>query len=297
MRSNSLTRPHGSLRNGSRLAIAVALALCGATGTAYAQDAAGDWQWNLTPYLWLPTIDGTLNYELPSGGGGAPEISLGPTDWLELLNSAALVSASVTKGRFGVFTDLMYLSMGSDNDGRLVSVEGAITGPGGIIEIPVGAELNIDTKSEFDGFLWMLAGGYRFAESDSGTHYLFAGFRLLTADFKTDWNLSGAVTGPGGETILASQGSIGQDLDLWDGIVGMKGRFRLGEGKWFLPYSVDVGTGDSDLVWSATMSLARKYGWGDLVLGYRHLEYDEGTGGLMQDFSLSGPGLGASFNF
>lgn len=279
------------------LVIPAALAICFASGAAHAQGEADDWQWNLTPYLWLPTIDGKLNYELPPGGGGAPEVSVGPTDWLDLLNFGALVAASATKHRFTAFTDMMYLSMSSDSDGRLISVEGTIAGPGGNIEIPVGTELNIDTESDFDGFLWMLAGGYMFAGSESASHYVFAGFRLLSADFSTDWSLSGAITGPGGETILAAQGSIGKGVDLWDGIVGLKGRFRLGEGKWSLPYNADVGTGDSDLVWSVTVSLVREYGWGDLVLGYRHLEYDEGPGGLLQDLSLSGPGFGASFHF
>jgi len=301
MKNGLLTWPHGGLQSRRWLAISVAVALALAIGwassAARAQDGADDWQWSLTPYLWLPTIDGKLNYELPPGGGGAPEVSIGPTDWLELLNFGALVAASATKDRFAVFTDLMYLSMSSDSDGRLLSVEGTISGPGGNIEIPVGAEVNVDTESEFDGFLWMLAGGYMFADSEAATHYVFAGFRLLTADFSTDWSLSGAITGPGGETILASQGSIGKGVDLWDGIVGVKGRFNLGEGKWFLPYSADIGTGDSDLVWSVTMSLAREYGWGDLVLGYRHLEYDEGAGGVLQDFSLSGPGFGGNFHF
>jgi len=36
---------------------------------ARAESAADEWQFQLTPYIWLPTLDGTLNFEPPPGGG------------------------------------------------------------------------------------------------------------------------------------------------------------------------------------------------------------------------------------
>ena len=277
--------------------LVIACALIWACPSAQGQEEAADWQWNLTPYLWVPTIDGHLKYPLPPGGGGGPQVSIGPTDWLDLLNFGALIGSSAMKGRFAVFSDFMFLDMSSKNDGRLVSVEGAITGPGGQVSIPVGADLNVDTRTEVDGLLWTLTAGYAIAQTESAVHHVFAGFRLMSIDVSTSWNLAADVTGPGGETILASEGSVGNKVDLWDGIVGMKGRFSLGEGKWSLPYTLDVGAGDSDLTWSATVSLAHQFNWGDLILGYRHLEYDEGPAGLLQDLSLGGPGVGAGFRF
>jgi len=53
------------------------------------------------------------------------------------------------------------------------------------------------------------------------------------------------------------------------------------------------GTGSSDLTWSAMTGLTRSFGWGDILFVYRHLEYDEDFDGLMQNFSFSGPALGA----
>jgi hypothetical protein len=43
--------------------------------------------------------------------------------------------------------------------------------------------------------------------------------------------------------------------------------------------------------------LAYSYQWGDLMLVYRHLYYDRGDDGLMEDFSFSGPAFGARFRF
>jgi hypothetical protein len=283
-----------------RPALLLLLLLASTEGSAQYGSEAGGWEWNLTPYLWLPTIDGRLKYELPAGGGGAPEVSIGPVDWVDLLNFGALVGASASRDRFIVFTDFMYLSMASDNEGQLISAEKPITISGGTIVLPVSADLNIATGSDLDGLLWMMSAGYAFAESDSATHHVFAGVRLLSVDLSTEWNLTGEIIGPNGETILDARGGIAEDVDLWDAIVGLKGHFNLAgdeqEG-WSLPYTVDIGTGDSDLVWSATASLSRQYGWGSLVVGYRHLEYDQERDGLLQDLSLSGPGIGANFRF
>ena len=46
----------------------------------------------------------------------------------------------------------------------------------------------------------------------------------------------------------------------WDGIVGVKGRWHFGaEHRWFVPYYVDIGTGDSDFTWQAMAGIG--YSW------------------------------------
>ena len=261
---------------------------------APAEATADEWQFQLTPYLWLPTIDGTLNYELPPGGG-SPDISVGPTDWLELLNFGALIGGSARKGRFSIFTDIVYLSMTRNGDGRVVSVEGTVAG--NLISIPVSADLTLNTRTDLVGLVWMLAAGYTVKETETSSVDVFAGARLFSVDVSTSWDLTAAITTPGGVELLAAQGSIGSDTDLWDGIVGVRGHFGIGDGNWSLPYYFDVGAGSSDLTWNAMAGLSHTFDWGDLILVYRHLEYDEDSDGLMQDFSFSGPAFGAVFRF
>ena len=264
------------------------------SGAALADTSSDEWKFQLTPYLWLPTIDGTLNYDLPPSGG-SPDISIGPTDWLELLNFGALIGGSARKGRFSVFTDVVYLSMTRNADGRVVSVEGNV--PGNIISIPVSADLTLNTRNDMDGLVWTLAAGYTVKETETSSVDVFAGARLFSVDFSTSWELTAAITAPGGEQLLAAQGSIGSDTDLWDGIVGLRGHFRFGDGNWSVPYYFDVGAGSSDLTWNAMAGLSRTFGWGDLMFVYRHLAYEEDSDGLMQSFGFSGPAFGASFRF
>ena len=64
-----------------------------------------------------------------------------------------------------------------------------------------------------------------------------------------------------------------------------------------MPYYADIGAGDSDLTWQAMAGIGYSYGWGDVLLTYRHLSYDEGTDGLVQDLELSGPAIAVNFRF
>jgi hypothetical protein len=116
-------------------------------------------------------------------------------------------------------------------------------------------------------------------------------------DVRIRWNLELDVTAPGGGVVLPAQGSLEEEVDLWDGIIGVRGHVKFGDGKWSVPYYADVGTGSSDRTWQALAGISYAFNWGELMFMYRHLAFDEGSDGLMQDFSFSGPGLGARFHF
>jgi hypothetical protein len=272
------------------------LVLAGASGAAAAQDDSDGWQFSLTPYLWLPTIDGALKYSPPSGGG-SPTLEVGPTDWLDLLNIGALISGSARKGRYSISSDFVYLSLTSENDGRVISVEDNITVPGVPVPIPISASLNLNTRTDLDGLVWMIAAGYALQETETSSLDVFVGARYFSVDVTSSWDLTADVTTPGGTVVLPAQGSIASDVDIWDGIIGVRGYSKVGSGKWSVPYYVDVGAGDSDLTWNAMIGMSREFGWGELVIAYRHLDYDQDVNGLLQNFSFSGPGIGARFNF
>jgi hypothetical protein len=273
----------------------VATFLCAVSSVATANDS-DKWQFQVTPYLWLPTISGDLNYDPPpGGGGGAPGVDVGPTDWLDLLNGAALVNGGARKGRLSITADFVYLGMESDND-KVKSITD-ISIPGTPIEIPVDASINLSTGTDLDGITWTLDIGYAVKETDSTLVDVFVGVRYFDVDIVTSWTLSSDITLPGGGVLLPAQGSIENSVELWDGLVGLRGHFGLGESKWSVPFYLDVGTGDADLTWQAMAGFAYAYHWGDLMLVYRHLYYDEGDTGLLEDFSFSGPAFGARFRF
>jgi hypothetical protein len=279
---------------------AAAIILVGYSAGATAQDENDQWQFQITPYVWLPTISADVNFDPPpSGGGGAgggPSIDVGPTDWLELINGVALINAGVQKGRFSLSTDFVFLSMESEKD-RITSVLDNVTIPGNPEPLPIDATLNLATKTDFDGLAWTTVVGYSLRKTETSNIEVLAGARLLDLEATVEWNLTAEVTTPGGDVILPAQGSIAQDKALWDGIIGVRGHFALGEGNWSVPFYVDAGAGDTDLTWQAMAGFTYTYGWGDLMLVFRHLAYDQGDDALFESLSFSGPGVGARFRF
>ncbi len=83
----------------------------------------------------------------------------------------------------------------------------------------------------------------------------------------------------------------------WNGIIGMKGSYKLNE-KWYMPFTLDVGSGDSDITYQALAGVGYKYENFDLLVGYRYLkwEFDDAFVGF-RDLDLSGPIIGAKFRF
>ena len=88
-----------------------------------------------------------------------------------------------------------------------------------------------------------------------------------------------------------------QKEELWDAIIGVRGKSRLQDSRWFVPYHLDIGSGSSLLTWQAAVGIGYAFKWGDAQLAYRHLSYEQEDGKLLQDLSFSGPALGVTFRF
>jgi hypothetical protein len=112
-----------------------------------------------------------------------------------------------------------------------------------------------------------------------------------------DWRLSATVTGPLAGQTFDRSGSHTEDEDIWNGILGIRGRIHLGDSNWFIPYYADIGTGDSDFTWQVFCALGYSFGSWDIKVGYRHLEFDSDEDDLIQELSMSGPIIGAQFRF
>ncbi len=78
----------------------------------------------------------------------------------------------------------------------------------------------------------------------------------------------------------------------------MKGRLAFGSNReWFIPYYADIGTGDSDLTWQAVAGLGYAFHWGDIIAGWRYLDYQFKSSSKIDNMSLSGPMVGVAFHW
>ena len=86
-------------------------------------------------------------------------------------------------------------------------------------------------------------------------------------------------------------------MDLWNGIIGVKGRVWLGSSNWSIPYYLDVGTGRLARHGRGRSASPTRSSRGAVKLVYRNLYFDQGSDKLIQDLRFSGPALGATFRF
>lgn len=70
-----------------------------------------------------------------------------------------------------------------------------------------------------------LAGGYAVAQGDWGNFGTIVGFRYLDLNARLNYSLALSLIGPGGNG--ATSGGVGGSANIWNGIVGFRGRIRI----------------------------------------------------------------------
>jgi len=276
----------GSLRYATTavcFAAGALLPLVAAGQTAPPGPDSGKWQFTASIYGWVPVIDSRINF--PDDRGGT-DLHLSMSDVLNHLKMTFQGSFDAHNGRWGIFNDLVYTDLGGSKSGaRDLQVGG--------IHIPDAVESN--KTLDFKALIWTVAGEYRVASDAAWTVDLLAGARLL----KLKPTLGFSITGDLGPIVLPGrQGSKQVDESIWDGIVGVKGRYAFGDKReWFVPFYFDVGTGQSKSTWQGAGGVGYAYRWGEVVALYRYLDYNGKSGEPVADMTMGGPQLGVVFRW
>jgi hypothetical protein len=248
-----------------------------------AAQSADDWTFGAGIYVWLPSIDGTTTFP-PSDGGSSAGIDMDTI--VENLKMAFMASFDAHRGQVGLFTDLAYVDIGDTKSGtHQLSLGG----------VPLPADVSAKVGFDLKGWAWTLTGLYQAVKTPGATVDLIGGVRLLDLEDSLDWTLSGNV---GSVPIADRAGARDNDLQNWDAIAGVRGRLAFGpEHQWFVPYHLDVGTGESNLTWQAMVGFGYSFGWGDVLAAWRHLDYDMKSGATIESLSFDGPVIAAVFRW
>jgi hypothetical protein len=261
------------------LALATGAAATAVPGEAAAQ-AAGPWTWRATLYAYLPSIGGSTTFPDPSG----TSVSVDAGTVLDNLKFAFMGTLEAHNGRWGVVTDVFYSNLGNTKSGFRDFTLGGTS-----IPADASAAATYDLKTT----LWTIAGQYRVLSEPGTTLDVVAGLRLLDVNASFDWSLSGNVASI---PIGSRAGRRSTGMQNWDAIVGLKGRAAFGaDGRWFVPYYADIGTGESRLTWQAMAGVGYTFGWGELTAAWRFIDYRMKSGDAIQSLDFSGPLIAASF--
>ncbi len=261
------------------LGILPALALA---ATASSDPPPDSWQFSASLYLWLPSVSSTVDFPVPGTG---TDIDVDASQLLSHLEMAGMGAFDVHHGRWGAFTDVIYMNLsGSKADTRDFSF--------GNIGIP--ATTSADLHFGLKAWVWTLAGEYRVAQDAAWTVDLLAGTRYLDVSTNLNWSITG---GLGPLPPASRTGASATGAHIWDGIVGVKGQYAFGaDGKWFVPFYLDIGTGDSQLTDQGLLGIGYSYQWGQITASWRYLEYRTQSSRI-GDLSFSGPMVGATFRW
>ena len=235
-------------------------------------DSSGDdWQHTLAIYGWGTGIGGRT---ARGTGIDVPFHKL----W-DNLSFAIMGAYQAKKGKWSVLADGLYLDLSAKKTLDLIP--------------PIGGDLinvTTDVKAGLDGMVLQLAGGYNlYLDEGTTTDFVFGARYLdLSTDLLFTFNL-----GPSDLDLKAPVSGSGNSLDA---IIGLKGKFSMAD-RWFIPWYVDIGAGDSDFTGQVIGGVGFKASERtNITLVYRYLEWDLG-GDVIDDLNFSGPALGVVFRF
>jgi len=223
---------------------------------------AEEWEVTIAPYLWAAAETGKVA-TLP----GAPpaEIDLEFDDILDGLEIAFMGAIDANKGRAGVYADIIYLSIDTDE-----------------VDTPGPFYSGADYEAEV--VVVTLLGTYRYDIGDTAVD-LLGGVRLWDAD--NQLNLK-----PG----IAAATDVDEVDDWLDWMVGAASLTPLNDDWSFTAGGVVAIAGDSnhqfDVYAYFQYALTES---SELVFGYRYLEVDYDNDDFLYDVEIQGPIFGAVF--
>lgn len=212
-----LVQKHELFENGSergataRWFLPLVAATCLIASAAQAQQAGSKWEYTITPYLWMPGLEGVV-----SPGPNAPplDVDVSFSDILDEVDIGFVLGGTATRGAFGLFGDIQYFDLNSAN---------ATPGP-----LPGSAVVDTDIT------VFTFGMEYTVVETPNAELRLAAAARYF--DVSIDGSLSiGALP--------VRQVSGGDDW--WDGLVGIRGTSMINQDWYFTGWAL-VGAGGSD---------------------------------------------------
>jgi hypothetical protein len=264
-----------------RLLIWCALGLVLVVRPASAQTTEKDsWQFAVTAYGYLPAISGTAYFPAPGTGAS---FNVNQSELINNLKMTFMGAFDAHHGRWGFFTDVLYLDVGR----RHTNLHDFTIG-----DVGIPADTTSDVSIDMKSWIANAAGEYRVTGNGGSWLDALVGVRYFSLKERLQWNFTGSI---GTLPEAARTGNQEISNTLVDAIVGVKGQLR-GDGGWMMPFYLDVGTGGAQFTWQGAVGLGYVFHWGELGLLYRYIDFRFNTSKL-QDLTIAGPMVAATFRW
>lgn len=227
---------------------------------------SNDWRGSITPYLWALNVNGSVYH----GGDQLVSANIDTSSLLSTLNMGAMLIAEVHKGNWGLSADFMYADISKTSSravGNYVDLGSKTSLSLGVYTVTASYTLHNSKNVYLDGVL-----GVRFFNNNGTTSFNVDGYPLVSK------SINATVTDP---------------------VVGLKGRVRISDSEYFVPFYVDVGGGSSStqVTTQAYLGVGRAFDWGDVELVMKNLYYKQKNQGVTTNLDMFGAGVGVTFKF
>ncbi|QWE16219.1 hypothetical protein [Polynucleobacter sp. AP-Nino-20-G2] len=231
--------------------------------------ASDAWRFEVTPYLWLTGIKGTMNFD----NSLAKSADYSSGNVLSNLKSGGMIAAEAHNGNWGVMGDLISATL--QHSGAI-----PVQGRG----VTLGDKITLQQT--------VLTGAATYTVANTKDAYVDAllGVRAIDITATLNGNLEGT----------SISRTISNKTSTVDPIVGAKGRYRIADTSWYIPAYADIGSGGgtTNLTWQVMAGVGKSFGsLIDASLTYRALYYDMKSGGVLQKTTMQGPQAAITFKF
>jgi hypothetical protein len=257
--------PVSRIRRSCGFGLIGSLLSASAVAQSAAAPAADNWQFAVTPYLWMAGLNGNTRI----GPLSAQNVDAPFSDVLGNLSAGFMALFEARKDRWVLLLDTFYVGL-SQTSGPLL---------GGALG---NAKLKLDQTIVGFGVM------YRVVQNDDSFVDVGLGARYMNLDSHIDFSQS---------PLLPSGLALGESVNWTDAIIAVRGSRELSS-KWALVGYADLGTGGSK--WSGQLLGGAEYKWTrsiKLDAGYRILAEDYDSPGFLYDFRTEGPYLGVRIEF
>lgn len=225
---------------------------------------ADTWRFEVTPYVWASGIKGTVGLD----NGLAKSADFTTSNVLGALKSGGMISAEAHKGSWGLMGDVVSATL--QKTGGIPVQSGAVT---------LADKVTLQQT--------VLTGVATYTVVNAKDVYVdsLLGVRAIYATATLNVN---------------GYGTASKTTSTVDPIIGAKGRYRIADSTWYVPFYGDVGSGGgtTNLTWQAMAGIGKTFGGLiDASLTYRALYYDMRDAGVLQKTTMLGPQVAVTFKF
>ena len=239
-----------------------------------------EWRFEVTPYIWGSGVSSTLFYN----DRYLNTANLSTSNVLGDLKSGGMIAAEAHYGNWGIMGDLVSATLQTTGNSN-VSVRPPQLG-GAAVLANVADKVTLQQN--------IITGAVTYSVLNNQNIYVdgLLGARgiMATATVSADLSVLGY-----------SKGFVdSKSVSTLDPIVGFKGRYRIADSTWYIPFYADIGGGGgtTNMTWQGVIGVGKTFGsLIDASLTYRALYYDMKDGGVLQKTTMLGPQVAVIFKF